>query len=205
LQIRTKARARRSVAGLSALAAFACLCGAAFAQTKIDPSRGAAKAAACAACHGSARTSALSGMPYLNAQQPEFLVLQMFFIREGLRDVPQMRGMLNGFTDTDLNEVAAHFASQPPAEPSGKVDPKLQARGEALAKSMGCGSCHMPGFEGQRQMPRITNQREDYLAETLKAYRDNKRSGSDTSMNAVMYQVSDSDIAALAHFLAHRK
>jgi cytochrome c553 len=37
----------------------------------------------------------------------------------------------------------------------------------------------------------------------MKDYRDNKRSGSDTSMNAVMYQVSDADIQALAHYLAN--
>ena len=189
--------------------AFFCACalisGPLFAQPKADVARGAAKAAACITCHGSTKTPALAGTPYLNAQQPEFLVLQMFFIREGLRDVPQMRGMLNGFSDADLNEVAAYFASQPPASASGKPDPKLQARGRTLAQNMGCGSCHMPDYEGQRQMPRITHQREDYLAETLKAYRDNKRAGSDTSMSAIMYQVPDGDIAALAHYLAHRK
>ena len=193
------------IAGRTLLPACAFVAAVALAQSQIDPARGAAKAAACTACHGSAKAPALPGMPYLDAQQPQFLVLQMFFIREGLRDVPQMRGMLNGFTDADLNEVAAYFASLPPAQPTGKADASLRAQGEALAKSMGCGSCHMPGFEGQQQMPRITNQREDYLVQTLKAYRDNKRSGSDTQMNAVMYRVSDSDISALAHFLAHRR
>ena len=141
-------------------------------------------------------------MPHLDGQQPEFLVLQMFLIREGLRDVPQMKGMLNGYSDADLTAVAEYFSKQPAAAPAAKSDPKLSARGAALAQGMGCGSCHMPGFEGQRQVPRITGQREDYLAATLKAYRDGKRSGTDTSMDAVMHQVSDADIAALAHFLA---
>ena len=179
--------------------------GGALAQSKADPARGAVRAAACAACHGSAKTPAAPGMPYLDAQQAEFLVLQMFFIREGLRDVPQMRGMLKDFTDGDLNDVAAHYSRQPPVAAGGRADSKLQSRGEAVAKAMGCGSCHMANYEGQRQIPRITAQREDYLAATLKAYRDGQRSGSDTSMNAAMYQVSDTDIAALAHYLAHRK
>ena len=61
----------------------------------------------------------------------------------------------------------------------------------------------MGAYEGQRQIPRIANQREDYLAASLTAYRDNKRTGIDTSMNAAMYQVTDEDIRALAHFLAH--
>jgi cytochrome c553 len=194
-------RMRRAVFVCSAVL----LATAAQSQTKGDAAGGAAKSAVCASCHGAAKTPALPGMPTLAGQQPEFLVLQMFLIREGLRDVPQMAGMLTGWSDADLSNAAAHFAQQPLAPSGGKADPKLLARGEALAQSMGCGSCHMPDYRGQRQIPRIVHQREDYLAATLQAYRDNKRSGTDTSMNAAMYQVSDADIQALAHFLAHRK
>ena len=69
---------------------------------------------------------------------------------------------------------------------------------------MGCGGCHLADFSGQKQVPRIANQREDYLAATMKAYRDNKRAGPDTSMNGILYRVPDGDIDALAHFLAHQ-
>jgi len=69
---------------------------------------------------------------------------------------------------------------------------------------MGCGSCHLQDFRGQKQIPRISNQREDYLAATMKAYRDNKRTGADTSMNGILYKMADGDIEALAHFLAHQ-
>ena len=61
----------------------------------------------------------------------------------------------------------------------------------------------MSDYRGQKQVPRIANQREDYLVTALKDYRDNRRSGTDTSMNSVLYQVSDADIQALAHYLAH--
>jgi cytochrome c553 len=172
---------------------------------KGDPKKGAAKAQTCEACHGTPKTAALPGMPTLFGQQPEFLVLQMFFIRERLRDIPQMAGLLKGVTDAELTDMAAYFASQQPPRVAGKVDAKLRERGAELSKRLGCGSCHMPDYSGQRQVPRLTSQREDYLVTAMKDYRDNKRSGSDTSMNAVLYQVPDSDIAALAHYLAHRK
>lgn len=179
--------------------------GAASAQTasKGDPARGAAKAAPCSACHGSADQAPLTNTPALAGQQQEFLVLQLFFLREGLRDVPQMAGMLKGVTDRELTDLAAHFSSQRPLVLAGKPDTKLRARGAELARAMGCGSCHMSDFRGQVQVPRIVNQREDYLVLAMKAYRDNKRSGSDTSMNGVLYQVSDAEIQALAHYLAH--
>jgi cytochrome c553 len=171
---------------------------------KADAARGASKAGACAGCHGAPQALPLAGMPILAGQQQEFLVLQMFLMREGLRDVPQMTGMLKDFSDSDLTDVAAYFASQKLPASRSERDPKLHARGAALAHAMGCGSCHLAGYQGQRQIPRIARQREDYLASTMKAYRDNKRSGSDTSMNSIMYQTSDGDIDALAHFLAHQ-
>jgi cytochrome c553 len=69
---------------------------------------------------------------------------------------------------------------------------------------MACGSCHLGDYSGQRQVPRLAGQREDYLVASMKAYRDNKRVGTDTSMNGILYQVPDSDIQALAHYLAHQ-
>jgi cytochrome c553 len=180
-------------------------CGSPLAQKSADPARGAPKAAPCLACHGSAQKAVLPGVPLLAGQNHEFLVLQMFYLREGLRDVPQMAGMLKGYTDANLEDVAAYFSRQKPA--AGKVsstDAALRARGENLARSRGCNSCHLDDFRGQKHVPRIAAQREDYLVSAMKAYRDNKRTGTDTSMNEAMYQITDADIAALAHFLARR-
>ena len=173
------------------------------AQSKADPNRGAAKAVACAACHGTPERPPLAGMPTLAGQQEQFLVLQIFLMREGLRDVPQMAGTLKDFSDRDLDDVAAYFARQKPPRPGSEVNPKLLETGAARAKGMACGSCHLGDYSGQRQVPRIAGQREDYLASTMKDYRDNKRVGTDTSMNGLLYQVSDGDIEALAHYLAH--
>jgi cytochrome c553 len=191
---------RRAVASGCAITLMA---GAVYAQTKADPSRGAARAAACAACHGAPDRLPLAGMPTLAAQQEQFLVLQMFLMREGLRDVPQMAGTLKDFSDRDLDDIAAYFAGQKPPRSASEGNPKLRASGAALAKGMACGSCHLGDYSGQKQVPRIAGQREDYLAATMKAYRDNKRVGTDTSMNGLLYQVPDRDIEALAHYLAH--
>ena len=184
------------------LAGALCASGAAVGQKGADPDRGAQKAAACASCHGAAGAKPQPGTPLLAGQNHEFLVLQMFYLREGLRDVPQMAGLLKGFSDRDLEDVAAYYARQQPASDTGSKNPQLFTRGEALARN--CGSCHMADYRGQKHVPRIAQQREDYLATALKAYRDNKRTGTDTSMNEAMYRVSDADIAALAHYLAHR-
>ena len=177
--------------------------GAVSAQSKGDAKQGAARAAACVSCHGAPGQAPLAGNPSLDGQMAHYLELQLVLMREGLRDVPQMAGMLKGLSDRDLGNIAAYFASQKPPHRTVSPDAKLHARGAALAKIMICGNCHGEDYGGQKHVPRLAHQREDYLAAALKAYRDNKRTGIDTSMNGVMYQVTDSDIQALAHYLAH--
>ncbi len=178
--------------------------GPAGAQIKGDPARGATKAKTCVACHGQTGRGPMSGVPALSGQQSEFITLQLILIREGLREIPDMSGMLKDLKDQDLADIGAFFSTMEPFSPRGTRNDARFSAGAKLSEIMGCGSCHMKGYVGQRQVPRIINQREEYLAKTLIAYRDNKRSGVDTSMNAVMYKTTDEDIYALAHYLAHQ-
>lgn len=178
--------------------------GGAFAQSKGDPARGAEKAKACAACHGTGDREPLPMTPWISGQLEEVLVLQLVLIREGLREVPQMAGLLDKVTDPEFFDIAAYYSRQTPVRGISKADPEKYKRGADLAQKMGCGSCHMSDFSGQKQVPRIGNQREDYLVATLKAYRDNKRVPPDTSMLGIMDKASDADIEALAHFVAHQ-
>lgn len=75
-------------------------------------------------------------------------------------------------------------------------------RGLALAQRHRCDACHNPDFSGKESVPRIANQRQDYLAKTLAEYKDNSRHGYDGSMADVMAQVTTVQIADLAYFLA---
>jgi cytochrome c553 len=185
-------------------ASIALATAAALPQSGGDAARGQAKAEACGQCHGSPERLPLAGMPYLAGQSAPFLELQLILMREGLRDVPQMAAFLKGLTDRDISDIAAHFARQVLPPNTAKRDPALHARGAELAQAMICGNCHGEDFRGQKHVPRLAGQREDYLAASLQAYRNNQRTGIDTSMNDMMYRVPDRDIEALAHFLAHQ-
>ncbi len=182
-----------------------CAAGAAPAQSGADPARGETLARPCAACHGTPDRGPLPLTPSLARQPEDYTVLQLFLLREGLREAPQMAGMLKDVTDPEFFDIAAYYARQAPAAGGTKPDPQLRARGAALSREKGCGSCHLGDYSGQKQVPRIANQREDYLAASMKAYRDNKRTGADTNMNGILYRVPDEDIQALAHYLAHQR
>ena len=58
---------------------------------------------------------------------------------------------------------------------------------------------------GRDNIPHIANQREDYLAKTLREYKSNTRHGYDASMADVMQPISEAQIAELAYFLARVK
>lgn len=86
-----------------------------------------------------------------------------------------------------------------------KADPKLFERGKKIAAGNRCGSCHLPDFHGRDQMPRLAGQREEYLAEAMLAYRQNRRAGGDTIMAASLYGIAEADLKALAHYLSRLK
>ncbi len=161
-----------------------------------------ARLMACAACHGADGNSQLPNIPSLAGQPKVFVENQLVIIREGLRDIPAMKGLLDGVSDAEITAMAVHFARLPARNAPPPGDPTLMAQGKALAEGMRCGICHLPDYRGREQMPRLAAQREDYLLYSMLQFKNNQATGRDTIMAASLYGVSDNDIKALAHFLA---
>jgi cytochrome c553 len=158
----------------------------------------------CGSCHGEDGNSKLENIPSL-AGQPEFFVTnQLFLMREGVRKVEAMADLVKDLKDDEMVALAKHFAGLPPKASDEPVDQALAKRGAELVPQLRCASCHRPDLAGQEQMPRVAKQRIDYLIHSMKEFRDNKRSGADTAMTAVVIGVSDADLAALAHYAASR-
>jgi cytochrome c553 len=157
----------------------------------------------CAACHGADGNSPTTGVPSIAGQPRVFLETQLVLTREGMRGAEVMQGLLRGLKDPEIIAIAKHFAELPArAAPTGATDAALVKRGRRLAAKLRCGICHLKDYSGQQQIPRLAGQREEYLRDTLIAFRDHPRPGGDTQMSAVLYGVSNDDIKALAHFLA---
>lgn len=193
----TKSRWRPAVLGLAA--AIVCA-GGAHAQNAAF----AEKLTLCGACHGADGNSQIENIPSL-AGQPAFFVLnQLFLMREGVRKVEAMAPIVKDLTDNDLNAFGAYYAKLPPKPSGEKIDPALVQRGAELAKAKACASCHGANLEGADQIPRIAKQRIDYLIYALKSYRDGTRPSADTIMSSAVANLSDNDLAALAHYSASR-
>jgi cytochrome c553 len=154
----------------------------------------------CESCHGPGGNSAQPGIPSLAGQPKLFMENQLVLFREGIRKSPVMTPLMAGIPDREIVALSDHFSKQPVKAEKGAVDRKLFAQGQALTKKLRCGICHLADFRGQKQMPRLAGQREDYLLSEMKAYRDNQRP--DTTMTAALYGVKDDEMKALAHFLS---
>lgn len=161
-----------------------------------------ARLAACGACHGADGNSALRDTPSLAGQPVVFLENQMVVIREGLRDIAAMKGLLDGVSDAEVGAIARFYARQPVKIQAQGREPALFSRGEQLAEQTRCGTCHLPSYVGREQMPRLAGQREDYLLYSMRQFATNQAVGRDTLMAASLHGLSDADLRALAHYFA---
>jgi cytochrome c553 len=156
----------------------------------------------CGVCHGDSGNSQTRNVPSL-AGQPEFFILnQLFLMREGVRPIEAMKPYVKDLKDSDIEALAKHFGALEPVRSNEEIDPALVKRGAELAAGLRCASCHLPGFTGRQQMPRLARQRIDYLIHSMREFRDNKRSGADTLMSNAVAGLSDADLTALAHYTA---
>jgi cytochrome c553 len=160
----------------------------------------------CLACHGANGQSQAAGVPSLGAQQAFYTTVQLLMFRERMRVADPMNEMAKGLSDDDLRGFADIIAKLPaPQPPSGSVDDARMARARALVEQNRCNFCHTPTFAGQDNVPRIADQREDYLVKALRGYKDNSRHGYDTAMADVIAPITDAQILDLAYYIARVK
>ena len=78
---------------------------------QVDPNLGRNLAAACAICHGTNGVNA-GGMPNLAGQHKDYLVQQMRDFRDGKRPATIMHQISKGYTEPQIEALAAYFSSQ---------------------------------------------------------------------------------------------
>lgn len=196
------ARKRRPgrAARIASLVLAACAAHAALAA----PSPFEQRFATCLACHGASGQSQTPLTPSLGGQPAFFAMTQLFLLRDGRRGEPVMIEQARSMTNDDLRAFSAAIAGLPPPEPPAQApDADRFERGRALATRHRCGVCHNPDFSGREQMPRLANQREDYLLKSMREFASGRRIGYGAAMTQELAGLADEALADLAHFLAH--
>lgn len=76
-----------------------------------DPAAGKARADTCNGCHGMNGKSTNPNYPNLAGQKEAYLVKAIKAYRDGQRKDPMMGSMAMGLSDTDIDNLAAFYAS----------------------------------------------------------------------------------------------
>jgi cytochrome c553 len=164
------------------------------------------RAVTCFACHGEHGTSETENTPSLGSQQAAYALIQLFMFREKLRTFDPMNEITKSFSDDDLKAFSDFIAALPkPQAPTEAPDAARMQKALAIINANHCNSCHKADFSGNDNVPRLANQREDYLAKTLREYKDNTRHGYDGTMADVMGSVTSEQIPDLAYYISHVK
>jgi cytochrome c553 len=162
--------------------------------------------AVCAACHGANGRSEMAGVPVLAGQSSLYAITQLFLFREGRRKNPGMVALGQQMNDDDLQGFANHIGTLPavaPPAPAQPPDAARMKRAEVLSNEHKCSFCHRSALEGGAQVPRIGGQKEEYLRQTLHAFKTGARPGYTRAMTEALSLVPEEDLDLLAYYAAH--
>lgn len=157
-------------------------------------------AESCASCHGAAGTSPNDTWPNLAAQNAAYLVRILGAYKSGDQTDVMMSPLAKTLTDTDIQNLAAYYASL-----SCKAAPGATSRGDNVAGKVlaakNCAACHgETGITSNPAWPKLAGQKSAYLASVLKSFRGGLRK--DPTMGGIARGLSDADIDNLAAFYA---
>lgn len=173
---------------------------------KGDPARGKEAFDDCAACHRKDASGRSSGaIPRLSGQHASVIVKQIVDIRGGRRINETMKPFVD---NPALNlqafaDIASYLQALPITGNVGKGPGGDVARGKDLyAKD--CVRCHGGKGEGRADMfyPMIAAQHYSYLLRGLEMIRDGGRGNSNAEMVALVKTYSQSDLQAVADYIA---
>ncbi|WP_371379753.1 cytochrome c [Thalassotalea aquiviva] len=177
-----------------------------------DVEAGQAKSAMCASCHGADGNSLVPTYPSLAGQHEKYLAKQLADFKAGEgRNNPVMSGMVAGLSPTDMQDLAAYFASQAPKATgvvANAAGEELYKGGDAERGITACIACHGVNGKGAALagFPVVSNQNVEYLKSQLAMFRDGTRyNDMNSMMGGIAAKLTDKDIEALAQYMSSLK
>jgi cytochrome c553 len=145
-----------------------------------DAARGKSRSAElyCDACHGNNGNSDTAEWPSLAGQNALYLAKQLELLRSGKRASPEMQPMAAPLSDSDIADLAVHYAAQPVVASAAtgsdefKLGESLYRDGDPARAIPACSSCHGPAGEGNPTTgdPAVRSQQPGYSSRQLEAY-----------------------------------
>jgi cytochrome c553 len=156
----------------------------------------------CKTCHGLDGKGVAPAIPHLAAQREAYLVAALKEYKEGKRGHAALRNMTEQMSETDLRNIAAYYAGQPPVVNAAASDIKHSSpyeQGKKLAQK--CVACH--GEDGNSKAagtPTLAGQQPHYLVAAIEEYHQGDRAYA--TMKSMLRDASKLDLEGLALYLA---
>ena len=166
-----------------------------------DIEAGRAKAQACAACHGADGNSPSGNFPNLAGQSWRYIYVQLKDFKEGRRKDALMSPMAAPLSRQEMIDIANFYAVQTAKPSSFKADDAKIKLGKAKADENLCAMCHLGGFSGQNEIPRVAGQQYEYIVKQMKDFKARNRTNDAGNMTSVAQSLTEADIENLAHYI----
>jgi cytochrome c553 len=166
-----------------------------------DIEAGKAKAAVCASCHGLDGNAVLPIYPNLAGQSWRYIYIQLKDFKEGRRFNNTMSPLAASLSREDMINISNYFAAQTVKPSSFVPDEAKVDLGKAKADETLCSMCHLGGFKGQNEIPRVAGQQYDYVMEQLRNFKSRTRTNDAGNMTSVAQTLSETDMENLAHYI----
>jgi cytochrome c553 len=157
----------------------------------------------CAACHGATGNSTDPQYPILAGQSARYLYLELKDFKEGRRHDPQMDPMAASLAPADMLALADYFSKQKQTPNGFKAAGAKVAAGQKKTDEVLCPMCHLGGFAGQNEIPRVAGQHYAYVKKQLSDFKARRRTNDAGNMTSVAGTLSDEDIENLAQYIAN--
>ncbi len=162
-----------------------------------------AKAQACEACHGPNGNSQNPAYPILAGQSWRYIYIELKDYKAGRRSDPVMSPIAQTLSPDDMIALGNFFAAQKPLPINFQADPAKVDAGRKTSDAALCPMCHLGGFVGQNDIPRVAGQYPQYIQKQLADFKARRRTNDAGNMTSVTAGLSDQDIENLAQYIAN--
>ena len=161
------------------------------------------KVTVCVACHGPNGNSTNPDYPILAGQSWRYIFIELQDFKAGRRTDPQMSHMAINPSQDDMIALGNYFAAQKQLPIQFKVDPAKIEAGRKTADTVLCPMCHLGGFVGQNEIPRVAGQWPQYIRKQLEDFKTRRRTNDAGNMTSVAAGLSEQDIENLAQYIGN--
>jgi cytochrome c553 len=174
-----------------------------FAASAQDDAAVRKKAEVCSACHGPNGNSPNPDYPILAGQSWRYTYIELKDFKEGRRSDPQMSPMAASLSTEDMIALGNFFAAQKQLPTGFKADGNKVVAGRAKSDEVLCPMCHLGGFVGQNEIPRVAGQHYKYVKKQLEDFKARRRTNDAGNMTSIASTLSDDDIENLSQYIAN--